>query len=88
MSHIPYYGQQEPENKRTGKNGYELRAQLVELAKTYVENRHKNTVEYFDKLAKFGMVSTEEYLKAIKPYDITTVMEQAHKMYDFVLAKK
>lgn len=88
MSHIPYYNQPEPENKRMNKNGYEIRAQLIELAKDYMEKQHSANLEYAAKLLEIGKIQESAYLEAMKPYSVEALMEQANKMYDFVSNKK
>jgi hypothetical protein len=88
MSHIPYYGQAETETKRAAKNGYEIRAQILELAKDYVENQYKANLEYVNRLADLQKITTEEYLKLTKPYNMDTIMSHVDKMYNFVMSKK
>lgn len=88
MSHIPYYGQ--PESKpmqQTTKSGYEIRAQLIELAKDYVEKQAKNNLEYVEKLQALGKISLDEYVKALKPYTLEDIMTKAQEMYTFVSSK-
>jgi hypothetical protein len=88
MSHIPYYNQPESEGKKMNKNGYEIRAQLVELAKDYIEKQHASNVEYLTKAYQLGQIQQSAYLEAIKPYTLETIIAQANKMYDFVASKK
>lgn len=87
MSHIPYYGQ--PENKPTQppKNGYEIRAQLIELAKDYVEKQSKANIEYAEKMQALGKIQLEEYMNAFKPYTMADIMARAQDMYSFVASK-
>ena len=70
------------------KNGYEIRAQLVEIAKDYVEKQHSANMAYTAKLVELGQVQQEAYLEAIKPYSFEAVLEHANKMYEFVTNKK
>jgi hypothetical protein len=88
MSHIPYFNQPETESKRMNKNGYEIRAQLVELAKDYLEKQHAANLEYTAKLVELGQLQHESYLEAMKPYSLETVIQNASKMYEFVSSKK
>jgi hypothetical protein len=88
MSHIPYFNQPETESKRMNKNGYEIRAQLVELAKDYLEKHHADNLEYTAKLVELGQLQKEAYLAAMKPYSLEAVIEHANKMYEFVTSKK
>ena len=84
MSHVPYYNQTDTVSKKMNKNGYEIRAELVAIAKDYIEKQHAANVEYMTKLIALGQVDQSEYLKALKPYTIEAIIEQANKLYGFV----
>lgn len=88
MSHIPYFNQPETEGKRMNKNGYEIRTQIVELAKDYLEKQHAANMEYAAKLVELGQMQQEAYLEIIKPYSFESIIEHANKMYDFVTNRK
>ncbi len=90
MSHIPYYGQTETKGTQmnTTKNGYEIRAHVLELAKDYVEKQTKTNLEYIEKMHALGKVTLDEYLKAIQPYNMKDIMDKAAEMYSFVSSKK
>jgi hypothetical protein len=88
MSHIPYFNQSETESKRMSKNGYEIRAQLVELSKEYLEKQHEANVQYASKMFELGKLQQKEYLDMLKPYTLDSIIEHANKMYDFVTSKK
>lgn len=85
MSHIPYYNQ---EDKPVNKNGFEIRADLVALAKDYMEKQSKLNIEYYNELLKIGKISTEDYLALIKPYTLEDILAKAKEIYGFVSAKK
>ena len=87
MSHIPYYGQTEGKPMQPTKNGYEIRAQIIELAKDYVEKQAKANIEYVEKLQTLGKTSIQEYTDAFKPYTLQDIMAKAQEMYSFVSAK-
>lgn len=88
MSHIPYYNQPETESKRMNKNGYEIRADLVAVAKDYIEKQHALNVEYANKMLEVGSITRETYFSMLKPYTFESIIEHANKMYEFVTAKK
>jgi hypothetical protein len=88
MSHIPYYNQPETESKRMNKNGYEIRAELVAVAKDYIEKQQAINKEYANKMLEIGTITQEEYMKMLKPYTFESIIEHANKMYEFVTAKK
>lgn len=90
MSHIPYYGQQEHKGKAnmtSSKNGYEIRAQVLEYAKEYVEDQKKLNIAYAEKMHALGKMQLDAYLEAIKPYSMQDVLDKANEMYSFVLRK-
>jgi hypothetical protein len=84
MSHIPYFSQTETESKHMSKNGYELRAQLLELAKDYLDKQHAANKEYIAKLLEIGQIHTEAAMDSFKPYTFDSIIEHANKMYEFV----
>lgn len=84
MSHIPYYGQ--PEKAPRMKNGFELRAELIALAKSYVENQYQANLEYCSKMSK--LTSTETLEALAKPYTFDDVLKYAKEMYSFVSNKE
>ena len=88
MSHIPYYGQQESKTPMTSnKNGYEIRAQVLEYAQNYVEEQKKLNIAYAEKMHKLGKMHLDAYLEAIKPYSMQEILEKATEMYSFVSRK-
>lgn len=87
MSHIPYYGQPESKTMQQPKNGYEIRAQLIEVAKDYVEKQSKANIEYAEKMQALGKIQLEEYMNAFKPYTMVDIMAKAQEMYTFVTSK-
>lgn len=90
MSHIPYYGQQENKGKpsmTSNKNGYEIRAHILELAKDYIEKQARINLEYAEKMQAIGNLTMEEYTKAMKPYTMEDIIDKATEMYSFVSRK-
>lgn len=71
----------------TNKSGYEIRANILELAKDYVEKQSKLNIEYAEKMQALGKIKLEEYVKAFQPYTMEEVMEKATEMYKFVAKK-
>ena len=88
MSHIPYYNQPDTESKRMNKNGYEIRAEVVAIAKDYLEKQHKANLEYVAKMTELGQKTSEAYVEALKPYTFEQILEHANKIYEFVTAKR
>ena len=88
MRHIPYYNQPDTESRKMNKNGYEIRADLVAVAKDYIEKQHALNVEYANKMLELGNINRQAYLDMLKPYTFDNIIEHANKMYEFVTAKK
>jgi hypothetical protein len=86
MSHIPYYGQQE--DTHMNKNGFEIRTDMLTLAKDYIEKQAAINKEYYTKMYEIGKVTTDQYLEAIKPYSFDQVLDKAKELYSFVSSKK
>jgi len=68
----------------TNKNPFEIRSEILELAKEYMDKQSELNSEYAQKMMEAGTVGREEYLKAFKPYSFDELMEKATEMYDFV----
>lgn len=88
MSHIPYYNQPDTEGKPMNKNGYEIRTELVAIAKDYIEKQHAANVEYANKLLELGQIHQAAYTEMMKPYSLEDIVKQASKIYEFVTDKK
>lgn len=71
----------------TGKNPFQIRAEVLELAKEYMDTQHKLNIEYVQKMRALGKVQREDYLTAYKPYTFDELMEKAQEMYDFISEK-
>lgn len=84
MSHIPYYNQ--PEGTKKMKNGFELRTELMAMAKDYVEKQYAANVEYVKKTSE--LLSAEELVALMKPYSFDDVLSYARQMYSFVNTKE
>ena len=71
----------------TGKNPFQIRSEVLELAKEYMDTQHQLNLEYAQKLKDLGKVQREDYLTAFKPYTFDELMEKAKEMYSFVSKK-
>jgi hypothetical protein len=100
MSHIPYYGEEEKDatseknhthrkelKTMTNKNGFEIRAEVLEMAKSYMDRQMEMNIEYANKMQDLGGISREDFKNAYKPYGIETLMEKAQEFYGFVEKK-
>lgn len=71
----------------THKNPFEIRSEVLELAKEYMDKQIAMNVEYAEKMLKHGMCKHEELMKAYTPYTFEELMEKAREMYSFVSKK-
>ena len=71
----------------TGKNAFQIRAEVLELAKDYMDTQYKLNLEYSQKLKDLQKIQKNEYSEAFKPYTFEEMMEKAKEMYDFVSKK-
>ena len=71
----------------TNKNPFEIRSEILQLAKEYMDTQQQLNVEYTQKLKAFGKVQRDEYIEAFKPYTFDELMEKAKEMYIFVSNK-
>jgi hypothetical protein len=71
----------------TNKNPFEIRSEVLHLAKEYMDTQQQLNVEYTQKLKDLGKVHREDYLTAFKPYTFDELMEKAKEMYSFVSKK-
>ena len=68
------------------KNGFELRTELMAMAKDYVEKQYSANLEFVNKAAE--LLTSEEVKKLTKPYSFDDVLRYAREMYSFVNTKE
>jgi len=75
----------------TNKNPFEIRAEVLELAKDYMDQQYHMNIQFYEKMMEEGKKSYEELeenLKdAYKMYTLEELMEKAKEMYSFVCTK-
>lgn len=71
----------------TTKNPFELRTDILHLAKEYMDQQTKLNVAYWENLVKVNEATSEDMKKAFTPYSIEDLMQKAQEMYSFVLKK-
>jgi hypothetical protein len=71
----------------SSKNPFEIRSDVLALAKDYLDKQMQMNVEYTQKLYQTSHVSMEELKKAMTPYTMEELMEKAQEMYSFVTKK-
>lgn len=78
-------------NKMT-KSAYELRMEMLEMSKSYLETQYQTSVDFaktvFDTAIKAGQATVQEWQKyAPKMYDFSDVVKKAEELYSFVNQK-
>lgn len=71
----------------TQKNPFEIRAEMVELAKQYMDNQQAYAVSMAELLFREGKMQMEDLQNAYQMYSLDDLMENAKKMYSFVSTK-
>lgn len=72
----------------TNKNPFEIRAEMLTLAKDYMDQQYNMNVAFMEKAMAEGKKTFEEYQEAVtKMYSMEDLMEKAKEMYSFVSDK-
>ena len=71
----------------TQKNPFEIRADMVNLAKDYMDKQHELNIQLVNDLFEQGKKSMDEVQEAYKMYTISDMMNKAKEMYTFVSTK-
>lgn len=69
------------------KNPFEVRSDILELAKEYMDKQVELNTAYAEKMQAMGKIKSEEYMKAFQPYSFEELMDKAQEMYSFVCSK-
>lgn len=75
----------------TNKNPFEIRAEMLQLAKDYMDQQYHMNVQFYENMVAEGEKTRkeiEENLKeAYKMYTMEELMTKAKEMYEFVSKK-
>lgn len=75
----------------TSKNPFEIRAEMLQLAKDYMDQQYHMNIQFVENMVAEGEKSRkdiEDQLKeAYKMYSMEDLMEKAKEMYGFVSKK-
>jgi hypothetical protein len=69
------------------KNGFEIRAEILEMAKSYMDKQMELNMEYAKKMQELGQIQMGDFQKAFQPYSVEDLMEKAKEFYSFVEKK-
>jgi len=71
----------------SNKNPFEIRSEMLQLAKDYMDQQYYMNKEFAEKMYDAGKKSIEDLQEANKMYTIDDLMAKAKEMYTFVTDK-
>ena len=71
----------------SNKNPFEIRAEMLALAKDYMDQQYKMNVQLAEKLTEQGQKTLQELQETYKMYSTEELMAKAKEMYSFVSTK-
>lgn len=71
----------------THKNPFEIRAEMLKLAKEYMDAQYQLNLQLMNDLFEQNKATAEEMKEAYKMYSVEELMEKAKEMYSFVSKK-
>jgi Tfp pilus assembly protein PilF len=71
----------------SNKNPFEIRAEMLQLAKEYMDTQYHMNIEFAEKALEAGRKSVEDVQDMYKMYSMEDLMEKAKEMYSFVSKK-
>lgn len=66
------------------KNPFEIRAEMLALAKDYMDQQYHMNVDFARNMFEQGKIQLEQYQSAMKMYSMEELMTKAKEMYGFV----
>ena len=69
------------------KNPFEIRAEMLQLAKDYMDKQQEMNIQLMNDLFEQNKVQMEEVKSAYKMYSMEDLMAKAKEMYSFVSKK-
>jgi hypothetical protein len=72
----------------TSKNPFEIRAEMLQLAKDYMDQQYNMNIQFAEKMIDQNKKTAEELKELYKMYSIEELMEKAKQMYSFVSTKE
>ena len=69
------------------KNPFEIRAEMVQLAKEYMDKQQEMNVRFAHDMFEQGKMQMDQVQEACKMYSMEDMMKKAQEMYSFVSKK-
>jgi len=71
----------------SNKNPFEIRAEMLQLAKEYMDQQYHMNISFAEKMIDEGKMQMEEFQKVAEMYSMDDLMAKAKEMYSFVSKK-
>lgn len=71
----------------TQKNPYEIRSEMLQLAKDYMDQQYHMNIQFAERMLEQGVLAAEDIKNAYSIYSMDELMEKAKEMYSFVSDK-
>jgi hypothetical protein len=71
----------------SNKNPFEIRAEILQLAKDYMDQQYQMNLMFAEKMMEQGKKTAEELQESYKLYSIEDLTKKAQEMYSFVSKK-
>ena len=71
----------------TNKNPFEIRAEMLQLAKEYMDRQYELNIQLINDMYEQGKATYKEVQDAYKIYSMDELMTKAKEMYSFVSTK-
>jgi len=71
----------------SNKNPFEIRAEMLQLAKDYMDQQYHMNIQFTEKMVEQGKQTMEEVKETYKMYSMADLMENAKELYSFVSKK-
>jgi len=71
----------------SSKNPFEIRAEMLQLAKDYMDQQYHMNVTFAQNMFEQGKFQFDQVQEAYKMYSMDELMEKAKEMYTFVSKK-
>ena len=71
----------------TNKNPFEIRADILGMAKEYMDRQWEMNYSFANQLFEQGKKTAEEVQAAMKPYSSDELVKKANEFYSFVQKK-
>jgi len=69
------------------KNPFEIRAEMLQLAKEYMDQQYHMNVQFAESMIEQGKKTIEDVQSSYQMYSMDDLMEKAKEMYSFVSNK-